>query len=151
MARGHAWSGRNESTARGFLRAEKAFARNVGEERQIKKSGKWVVPGKDGRLYWATDGPQVFAQGKPASQDFLDDHPKVGDQVHPAFSFSSPQRGNGFALDKQPKEVGEIDARTGGECVPAPNARINIENAELTIPGISFELYFCKASKPHRT
>jgi len=59
--------------------------------------------------------------------------------------------GNGFAPDKQPKEVGEIDARTAGECVPAPHARINVENAELTIPGISFELYFCKARESRRS
>ena len=31
--------------------------------------------------------------------------------------------------------------------MPAPNARVDIENVELTIPGISLELYFRKASK----
>ena len=74
-------------------------------------------------------------------------HRQIGGHAHPALAGAPAHVGDWFAPDEEPKEVREVDPGTPGKCVPAPDAWIDIENLILTIPWISFELYFDKASE----
>src|SRR5216684_5281935 len=84
----------------------------------------------------------IIANRQPAARNLANRGREVGGEPHPTDARSRMYGRRKFALAQSPLEVGEVGARALAKRVPAPDARIQVEQLRPTIARVSLELNF---------
>src|SRR6266516_2257418 len=113
--------------------------KEVDQPRHLKQARNRIVGGKYGRLERLAERAEVIAEGKPASHDFHDCDGKVRVHPNPATAGTSVQFRDCLATDHPPQEIGKIDSHARAQSVPAPHARVYVEQLQTAIARVALE------------
>ena len=125
-------------------------AQQPRDDRQLGQPGHRIVAREDRRLARAAQRAQVLAQRQPARQQLAESGRGVGRDAQPADALAGGRPRHRVAADQLPQQPREVDARAAAERVPAPDARVHVQQQHLPRPRVPLVLDLDQAGPADR-
>jgi hypothetical protein len=132
------------------LPGEDPFPEEIDHERDLQQAGQEIVGGERCELNRALQRLSVSAKGESSSQHFTQGGREIGAHPDPPNARTSVEFGYTPAVDQKPEKIRKINARAAAECVPSPDARINVQQFAAPISFIVLEFHLHEARIAHR-
>src|SRR5919201_4827493 len=108
--------------------------------RKLHQRGNRIVAREDRELDRPAQRPKVIPRCETTGAKLSEAYRHVGEGADPPDPDARAHLGDGPAMRLVPEEIRKVEARAPAEAMPAPHARVHIEQLQATVARITLEL-----------